>query len=211
MGQKGCGCVSFFGAVALGVVVGVIGLLVVGYFWVDKRVLSDAPLEISREGWSRLDEAALTLKLTPAALSIKRGKENEHSLSLDAEEANRLVDQYVLNGLPDSRIDLSFGDTTTIIGFSKKLAEGMYLNGELEAGITAKDGDFEVDVKRLKTGTYEWPRPFLPQVARWLEGTLETQTLFQNDPWRIMDYSVQKKNLNLLVRIVVPEPAKPEE
>jgi hypothetical protein len=97
-----------------------------------------------------------------------------------------------------------FGDTATIIEFSVLAFEGRYLNGELRAHISGDDGDFQVTAYGLETGGFTWPRQAMPHVAKWLEGVLETQTLFKNDPWRLADYKAKKGDLKVKVRILSP-------
>ena len=209
--ERGCGCFWFSLAVLLGLVLGVVGLGAAGYWWANAKVLAHEPMAMPVEKWGTLDEAALTVKLAPLALAIKQNKQTERELVLKANEANRLVDRYILTGPDDYRVRMSFGNTATAVLFSRKVMEGKYVNGELRADISAKDGDFEVEVIGLRTGEYKWPKPLLPQAARWLEGILETQSLFQNDPWRVMDYSYQKDKLKLKVRTVSQTESAPVE
>ena len=200
--KKGCGCASFILAVALGLALGTIGLGVVGYFWVDQKVLSKEAAAIEPLKWSKLDEAGLSVKLAPAALSIREGKEVEHKLKLKPREADRLIDRYMIANSEEIQLRLAFGDTATVIKFSVLAYEDRYVNGELRADIKAEDGDFEVTAYSLKTGEFEWPGQAMPHVSKWLEGTLETQTLFKDDPWRLMDYQTGKGDLKIKVKIV---------
>jgi hypothetical protein len=200
--SKGCGCVGFAAAVAAGLIIGVIGLTAAGYYWVNNRVLADAPREMYRDKWSKLDEAGLAGKLAPLALLIKQNKEGEQKVALKGSEANRLFAEYATRRNDDMRTSMAFGDTVTDITFSRRVREGKYLNGEFRADIKGLNGDFEVKVYSLRTGEVDWPAPLLVIWSRWIEGALETQALFKDSPLRLMDYETAKNQAKLTIKVV---------
>ncbi|HUT54565.1 MAG TPA: hypothetical protein VM658_14340 [bacterium] len=200
--SKGCGCIGFAGAVAVGLVIGAIALFAAGYHWVNTRMLADEPESVFADKWTKLDEAALAGKLAPIALLMKQNKEGEQKVSLKGSEAGRLLDEYFTREGVDCRAAVSFGDTVTDVTFARRVREGKYLNGELRAFIKADNADFEVSVYGLRTGEFKWPKPLLVMASRWIEGTLETQALLKDMPLRIMDYDSGKDQVKLTVKVV---------
>lgn len=211
MSGKGCGCLGLTLAVLGGLALGVAGLGVVGYSWVNNTVLESQPVGMPLENWSKVEEAALAAKMSPILLSMKTGNEGVYAVSLKEREMNRLLDEYVLINGGGTSAQVSFGDTAMEIGFSIPVRAEKYLNGAMRADIKAKDGDFAVKVLGLKTGGFVWPGSLLPQVSHWLEGVLETQTPFRANPWRVIDWSVDDKKAKLKLRTVNPAdlPAEP--
>lgn len=205
MDRRGCGCLGFVTAVAVGVLAGVIGIGVAGYLWLDKSVLSDQPLELEKPKWSVMDEAAMTAKMAPVAASIKLKKEATYDLTFKPKEVNWLLDEYLLPGQADDlEIAVSMGDTAMIVDFSQRLL-GKYLNGQLRAKVTGQEGDFEVEAYGFKTGDFTWPPELLAQVGQWAEGILETQKLFRDDPIRLWGISHDKKEIKLTVKTLAEQ------
>lgn len=199
---KGCGCTGAAIAVALGIILGIAGLGLAGYFWVDTRILAPEPMEIPKTKWTAVEEAAIALKLAPVIRAVKKNRESEHKVTLRPREINHLLDDYVLPDLGDLDLDVAFGDTVLIIRFSRRETEDRYLNGELRAVISGEDGDFEVTAHSFKTGKFDWPKPFLPRVAQWLEGVLETQTLVKDRPWRLRGIEQKKNGAKVVVEVI---------
>ena len=202
---KGCGCFGFAAAVMIGLTLGLLGLGIAGYYWVNTRILSDEPMAAPTEKWSRLEEAALTAKLAPLGAAIKQKREAEQNLTLKSDEATRLLDQYLPRAQDGDRTRVEFGDTATAVMFSRRVREGKYLNGELRADVRAQNGDFEVSFYSLRAGTFDLPRSLFPLLSRWLEGELEIQAPFKETPLRIKDFSSSKNSAKLTMRVVKPE------
>lgn len=204
--NKGCGCVGCGAAVAVGLIIGLIGLSVAGYLWLDKNVLAKEPMPISKT-WNALDKAAL-LKLAPVAIAARIGRESEKTISLRADEMNYILQEQVLSTKGPTQADVAFGDTVLIIHFAHRLSNGKYLNGELRAEITGQEGDFTVKVFKLTTGSYVWPGWVNSMLAKYLEGSLETQTFLKDQPLRITGLAHDHKSMRVTIKTLKPvEPA----
>jgi hypothetical protein len=200
--SKGFGCIGFTAAVVTGLVIGLIALLVVGWHWVNTRVLANEPETVYAQKWTKLDEAALATKLAPLALLMKQNMEGEQKVVLNSGEAGRVLGEYFTRRGEDCRAAVSLGDTATGVTFSRQVLEGKYLNGELRADIKAKSGDFQVKVYSLRTGGVKWRKWWLPLFCHVIEGELETQSLFEDMPLRITDYNSGKDQVKLTLKVV---------
>jgi len=202
MEEKGCGCIGFVMAVLAGVFLGLVGLSVAGWFWLDRKVLDREPLELVKKEWTAEDEARLAVKLAPAVESIEKGIEKDFSLSLSEREADRLMDLYVLEEPVEAELGLEKGDTALVVRFSSRVSGKRWVNGILRAEIKGREGDFETRVYQFVTGQVVWPRTLYPQVAQWVEGLIETQAPFKNEPWKLTAVDHGGEDIEVKIRII---------
>ena len=80
--KKGFGCFGFLLAVSLGLILGLAGLGVAGYYWMESRVLTKEAGQMEPLKWGALDEAGLGVKLAPVALSIRQGHIHQGQVGL---------------------------------------------------------------------------------------------------------------------------------
>ncbi len=202
MEKKGgcCGCMA---AVFAGLVLGLAALLVIGYFWADTKILSTEPVKYDKQEWTAKDEAAFTAKMAPVYRAMKKNRASQHKISLDREEANHLVRDYILAEIPNSDAELAFGDTALTVGFSMPLSNesDKFMNGELRTEVSGKREDFEVKVYSLRTGDYDWPEFTHGWAAYWLRGSLETNAFLEGMPVVLESFSHDKKGLTMEVSI----------
>jgi len=189
------GCFSGVMAVVAGIILGLAGLTAVGYMWADSKVFSKEPKEVLSEDWNRMDEAALAVKLVPAAVSSKSKKKVRNRVTLTQKETNYIIQRYIVPDLDKTRVSVQLGDTAMVLDFSSKLPNGRFLNGTMRANISGEDGDFDVEVSSLKTGRYQWEQELLPTAAHYLEGMLEMQSFFHNDPWLLTGFEQDGKRV----------------
>ncbi len=201
MEQKGCGCLGYLIAVMAGVVLGVAGLLVFGYVWANASLLSDGPMQCEQTKWGVVDEAALTVKLSPVLYAIKRGNESEHEVTLSPKEVNQLLQAYPLPELGDPVLKVQCGDTLIRVRYSKCVFAKKYMNGMMRARVSGTGGDFKVSIKELHTGKVKWPKALLPQAAKWLEGLLETQNCLKDEHWRLEGIEQKNGKIKALVKV----------
>ncbi len=200
--DKGCGCLGFALAVTVGVFLGLAGLGIAGYVWLNTRVLSDQPAKIDRPKWTKIDEGLFAVKLAPVYLAIKQEKESLHTVNIKPKEANRLWDECVAPYLEESVADVSFGDTAAVIAFSQRATQDKYLNGEIRLNVSGENGEFEVKIYSLKTGDWVWPRSFLPWAAYYLRSRVERQPDCANRPARLLGLYHDKKGLKATIKVM---------
>jgi len=204
MDRGGCGCFGFALAIIAGLALGLAGLGAAGYYYLDRKILSDQELNFAVSDWNAGDETVLSAKLVPFARALRNRQEFMGQVSLTEREADRLLESYGLNELGAGGGEVVFGDTAMTVEFSRPLKNGKFLNGELRAGIAAENGDFEVAVYKFRTGEYTWPRFLDPAVRYWLEYLLDTQRLFKKQPWRMLGFSLGPGECRLTIK-VLPE------
>ncbi|MFO8058641.1 MAG: hypothetical protein R6V10_15250 [bacterium] len=202
MEKKGgcCGCVAAVGA---GFVLGLAALLVIGYFWVNTKVLSTEPVNYPELQWTAKDEAAFTAEMEPAFAALKNNRASEHKISLNPKEANYLVKDSLLQEIPNSDAELTFGDTALVLRFSVPLSKesNKFLNGELKTRVSGSREDFEVEVYGVRTGDYDWPETTHAWMAYWLRGSLETNSFLEGVPVVIESFSHDQKGLDMKISV----------
>lgn len=192
------GCIKFLLAVIAGLVLGVGGLAGAAWLWAGVNLIAKEAT-VTTGDWGALREAALTLKLAPAALALKRGQEKELEISLKPEELNHLLDQRVPEQFQKTRLALAAGDTATVIRFSRQLEPHKFVNGEIRADVTGSSGQFEVKVKRVQLGKKELPHSVHYLVSRWIETTLETQVPFKEDRYKLTGFRRDGNNFKVTI------------
>lgn len=204
--RKGFGCCGVIAAVSAGVIIGVFGLAVAGYYWLNHQALGDEPVRFERT-WTAKEEARVAAKLFPRALAHKAGKESERRVELSAAEANYLLEGVILKNT-GARAELVLGAQELTIRFSVPVGgksvwvkEHKYLNGELAGKFAGRNGDFEVELSSLRLGGFTCPDPLLSWGAYWLRGQLERQAFFRDERLALMGLSHNARQLDLTVQI----------
>jgi len=204
--RKGYGCCGVVAAVSAGVIIGVFGLAVAGYYWLNHQALGDEPVKFERT-WTEREEARVAAKLFPPALARKVGKESEHRVELSAAEANYLIEGFILKNT-GARTELVLGEQELTIRFSAPVGgksvwikDHKYLNGELTGKFAGRNGDFEVELFSLRIGGFTCPDPLLSWGAYWLRGQLERQAFFEHERLKLMGLSHTARQMGLTVQI----------
>jgi hypothetical protein len=200
--RKGCGCYGYVLAILAGLALGLGGLLFAGYMWASSKVLDKDPVVFRIKDWSAQDEAALALKIAPVARAVEKQEEKNFSLTFTPPEANRLFQEFLIRGHKDLSGEIVCGDTAFIVKFSDRVELSRYINGELRADVSGSGGKFTVKAHSLKAGHFDLPKPFLGELGHWIEGTLATQKLLQNEPWRLQGVTRSKNSINVEIKTV---------
>ncbi len=202
MEKKGgcCGCVT---AVFAGLVLGFVVLFIIGYYWINTKVLSTESVSYPDMEWTAKDKAGFTAKMAPAYFAMKNNRATEHKISLNPKEANHLVKDYILAEIPNSDAELVTGDTALTVSFSIPIHDesNKFLNGKLRAQVSGEREDFEVKLYSLRTGDYDWPPVTHAWIAYWLRGSLETNSFLEDKPVVLESLSHDKEGLNMKISV----------
>ncbi|OGP56370.1 MAG: hypothetical protein A2V67_04395 [Deltaproteobacteria bacterium RBG_13_61_14] len=195
------GCLKL---VLLPVLLAVILLAMIGagvtYFWAARRLLEPAPLvsEVTELGLIR--DKLLTHQLKPVRQALLEKQSGQFDLKLDDKELTALVGSNLPPWLGPIRVELGLEtDNLVDLRFSRKWNEDKWLNLDGQASVKAEQGDFNVQIRKLRLGTCDCPGVALGQLSHLLELVLEKDPSLAHQPWRIPDFHVERGRVRLRV------------
>lgn len=201
MRQALSGCLKL---ILLPILLGVLLLAVIGagvsYLWAVRHLFEPAPLVMEKPELGLLRDKLLQYELKSVRSALSEKQNGRFELKLDEKELSVLVDSNLPPWLGEKFSEVTL-DPEAQLNFrlSRKWSEGKWLNLEARAVVAAEQGDFTVQIRRLRLGACNCPELALAQLSHLVEVVLEQNPSLRKEPWRIREFHPERGKVRLTV------------